>query len=147
ALAGEKPGRSVLALRGMVGVALGTGLDALPADKRFYAGGSGTVRGYKYLSVGPQFPDGTPSGGTAFSAGSIELRQRVFGNWGMAAFLDGGQVSTNGDPFSGGLHFGAGGGIRYYTPIGPIRLDAAVPLNREPGGDSFEIYIGLGEAF
>ncbi len=147
ALAGEKPGRSVLALRGMAGVALGTGLDALPADKRFYAGGSGTVRGYKYLSVGPQFPDGTPSGGTAFSAGSIELRQRVFGNWGMAAFLDGGQVSTNGDPFSGGLHFGAGGGIRYYTPIGPIRLDAAVPLNREPGGDSFEIYIGLGEAF
>ncbi|MGH7066764.1 MAG: autotransporter assembly complex protein TamA [Acetobacteraceae bacterium] len=147
ALAGEKPGRSVLALRGIAGLALGTSLDALPADKRFYAGGSATVRGYKYLSLGPQFPSGTPSGGTAFSAATVELRQRILGNWGMAAFIDGGQVSTDGNPFSGGLRFGAGGGIRYFTPIGPIRLDVAVPLNREPGGDSFEVYIGLGQAF
>ncbi len=146
-LAGERPGRSVVAVRGLVGAALGTSLASLPADKRFYAGGSGTVRGYKFLSLGPQFPNGTPEGGTAVSAVTLELRQRFLAHWGAAAFVDAGQVSTNGDPFSGTVRFGAGGGLRYYTPIGPIRLDVAVPLNREPGGDSFELYIGLGQAF
>ncbi|HTX50594.1 MAG TPA: BamA/TamA family outer membrane protein [Caulobacteraceae bacterium] len=145
--AGEKPGRSILALRGLVGAAIGTSLANIPADKRLYAGGSGTVRGYKFLTLGPQFPNGTPTGGTAVSAATVELRQRVFANWGFATFLDAGQVSTNDDPFSGTVRFGAGGGLRYYTPIGPIRLDVAVPLNREPGGDSFELYIGLGQAF
>ncbi len=146
-LAGEKPARTILALRGLIGAAIGTSLANIPADKRLYAGGSGTVRGYKFLSLGPQFPNDTPTGGTAVSAASVELRQRVFANWGFATFLDAGQVSTNGDPFSGTLRFGAGAGLRYYTPIGPIRLDVAVPLNREPGGDSFELYIGLGQAF
>ncbi|MGH7121556.1 MAG: autotransporter assembly complex protein TamA [Acetobacteraceae bacterium] len=147
ALAGEKPGRSILAVRGLVASVSGTSLQNLPADKRLYAGGSATVRGYRYLSLGPQFPNGTPEGGTAMSAASVELRQRVLANWGFVAFLDAGQVSTSGDPFAGIVRFGAGGGVRYYTPIGPIRLDVAVPLNREPGGDSFELYIGLGQAF
>ena len=146
-LAGEQPGRSVLAIRGLVGSILGTGLDGLPADKRFYAGGTGTVRGYKYLSLGPEFPDGTPEGGTAISAATLELRQRVFANWGFMTFVDAGQVSTNADPFGGTVRAGAGGGVLYYTSIGPIRLDVAVPLNREPGGDAFELYIGLGQAF
>ena len=38
-------------------------------------------------------------------------------------------------------------GFRYYTSIGPIRLDVAVPVNRQPGGDAFELYIGIGQAF
>jgi translocation and assembly module TamA len=146
-LAGEKPGRTVLAARALIGSAFGTSLADLPADKRFYAGGSGTVRGYKYLSIGPQFPSGSPEGGTAVSAATLELRQRFLANWGAATFVDAGQVSTTANPFSGGVRVGVGGGLRYYTPIGPIRLDVAVPLNREPGGDAFELYIGLGQAF
>lgn len=139
--------RSILALRGLVGQASGVGVFGMPPDQRFYAGGSATVRGYRYQTLGPQFFDGKPTGGTAISAASVELRQRVYGNIGMATFLDVGQVSSNGAPFTSNWHAGAGVGARYYTPIGPIRLDVAVPLDKLPGGDSFELYIGIGQAF
>lgn len=140
-------GRSILALRGLVGQISGAGLFDVPPDQRFYAGGSATVRGYRYQTLGPQFRDGLPTGGTAISAGTIELRQRIIGNYGFATFLDVGQVSANGVPFANDWHAGAGIGARYYTSIGPIRVDFAVPLNKEPGGDSFEVYIGIGQAF
>jgi translocation and assembly module TamA len=140
-------GRSVVALRGLVGLVSGAGQFDLPPDQRFYAGGSATVRGFRYQSVGPQFSDGNPQGGTAISAGTVELRQRLWGNWGMAAFVDAGQVSANSSPFSEAWRVGVGAGVRYFTSIGPIRLDVAVPTNRPAGSDSFELYIGLGQAF
>jgi translocation and assembly module TamA len=143
----KEDGRSVIALRGIVGKAFGVGQFGLPPDQRFYAGGSATVRGYKYQSVGPQFPDGNPEGGTAMSAATVEYRQRILDNYGFAAFVDAGQVTANGAPFAGNYHVGVGVGARYYTSIGPIRLDVAVPVNKEPGGDSFELYIGIGQAF
>lgn len=140
-------GRTVIAARGLVGKAFGADQFALPPDQRFYAGGSATVRGYRYQSVGPQFSDGNPTGGTAVGAGSIELRQRILENYGFVGFIDAGQVTANGSPFTSNWHVGAGIGARYYTSIGPIRLDVAVPLNREPHGDAFELYIGIGQAF
>jgi translocation and assembly module TamA len=140
-------GRSVLALRGLVGEVPGVGTFGLPPDQRFYAGGSATVRGYRYQSVGPAFADRNPTGGTAVSTATVEFRQRILGNYGAVAFVDAGQVSANGVPFTDSWRIGAGIGVRYYTSIGPIRLDVAVPLNREPGGDSFELYIGIGQAF
>jgi len=140
-------GNSILALRGLVGEVPGVSTFDLPPDQRFYAGGSATVRGYRFQTLGPQFPDGKPTGGTAITAGTVELRQRVWGNFGAAMFLDVGQVTANGQAFSGNWHAGAGAGARDYTPIGPIRLDVAVPLNRLPGGDSFEVYVGIGQAF
>jgi translocation and assembly module TamA len=143
----EGNGRGVLALRGLVAQASGVGVFGLPPDQRLYAGGSATVRGFRYQSVGPRFADGKPTGGTAVSAGSVEFRQRFLESWGMAVFLDAGQDSSDGKPFTEAWRAGAGAGLRYYTPIGPIRLDVAVPLNREPGGDSFEVYIGIGQAF
>jgi len=150
----KDPGRSVLALRALAGLATGASELSLPPDQRFYAGGSGTIRGYRYQSVGPQFYDGNPIGGTAINAGTIEFRQRIGMNFGTAVFLDGGNVSKNLDPFGGSLRFGTGAGVRYYTPIGPIRVDFAVPIARRPksltypqGDDAFEIYIGLGQAF
>ncbi|HEX3401333.1 MAG TPA: autotransporter assembly complex family protein [Acetobacteraceae bacterium] len=140
-------GRSVIAMRGLTGKAFGVDLFSLPPDQRFYAGGSGTVRGFRYQSVGPQFPDGNPTGGTAVSAGSLELRQRILDKYGVVAFVDAGQVTANGAPFTSNWRVGAGIGARYYTSIGPIRLDVAIPLNREPHGDAFELYIGIGQAF
>jgi len=62
-------------------------------------------------------------------------------------FVDVGQVNAHGVPFASNWHVGAGIGARYYTPIGPIRLDVAVPLNKQPGGDMLELYIGIGQAF
>jgi translocation and assembly module TamA len=149
------PGRSVLAARALAGLAVGAGELSLPPDQRFYAGGSGTIRGYRYQSVGPQFPNGTspcvsnctPIGGTAITAGSLEMRQRFGSNFGAAVFVDGGQVSASLKGLPNQFRIGAGAGIRYYTPIGPIRLDVAVPAPRHPGDDAFELYIGLGQAF
>jgi translocation and assembly module TamA len=158
----KTPGRSVLALRALGGLAAGASQFSLPPDQRFYAGGSGTIRGYRYQSVGPQFPNGNPIGGTAINAGTAEYRQRIGTNFGTAVFVDAGNVSNNLNPLNGALRFGGGAGLRYYTPIGPIRFDVAVPLNKRSsvttisangvtntvrGDDSFEIYIGLGQAF
>ncbi len=146
----KNPARSVLALRALAGLAIGASQFSLPPDQRFYAGGSGTIRGYRYQSVGPLFHNGNPIGGTAINAGTVEFRQRIGMNFGTAVFLDAGNVSQNLSPFNGQLKTGAGVGLRYYTPIGPIRLDVAVPLQRRSGqnpDDAFEIYIGLGQAF
>ncbi len=141
-------GRSVLALRGLLGQAFGAHTFALPPDQRFYAGGSGTVRGYRYQSVGPQFADGKPAGGTQITAGTIEFRQRLFQSFGFSLFTDAAEVTGGGFAGTSGKYaVGAGAGVFYYTPIGPIRLEGAVPLVRVPNSGSFEIYVGLGQAF
>lgn len=171
-LLGSAPGRSVIATRALGGVAQGAGEYGLPPDQRFYGGGSGTIRGYPYQAVGPQqlYPlpvcsvkSGVeqcspstefPIGGTSILAGSIELRQRIVGAWGAAVFLDGGRVRSpltvvpglSGVP--GKFYVGAGVGLRYYTPIGPIRLDVAVPTRiYTVDGARFQVYVGLGQAF
>ena len=143
----DTAGRSVLALRALIGSVQGAGQFDLPPDQRFYGGGSATVRGFKYQSIGPLFPNNDPIGGTAIDTGTVEFRQRLFGDFGAVAFVDAGQVSAQSTPFSGKLRVGLGAGLRYYTPIGPVRLDLAVPTNKPPGGDRFEIYLGLGQAF
>ncbi len=141
-------GRSVLALRAIVGSVQGATTFQVPPDQRLYAGGSATVRGYRYQSIGPKFPDNKPTGGTALAAATVEFRQRIYGSFGAAVFVDAGEVTSGSTPFSGGsLRAGAGAGIRYYTPFGPIRADLAVPLNKQRGDDAFELYVGLGQAF
>ncbi|HLY53602.1 MAG TPA: BamA/TamA family outer membrane protein, partial [Steroidobacteraceae bacterium] len=179
----EERGRSVLALRVLAADALGIGEVAeviggktmvvpdLPPDQRFYAGGSGTVRGYRYQSVGPEFPDGTPVGGRAINAVNVEFRQRFGTSFGAALFADAGEVSqkvtglngllqggrcSSSHPLAGEASapsqsscwaLGVGGGLRYYTPIGVLRFDLAVPTFRRSNDDRFEAYIGLGQAF
>ena len=142
--AGDPAGRSVIAARVLSGAALGATQFSLPPDQRFYAGGSGTVRGYRYQSVGPEFADGNPVGGTSMQAFNLELRQRMGTNFGFVVFADSGGVSGS----SGSVYrVGVGTGVRYYTSIGPIRFDVALPTKRRPNDDRFEIYIGLGQAF
>jgi len=142
-----EPGRSVLALRGLLGNIQGAGQFSLPPDKRFYAGGSATVRGYRFQSIGPQFPSGNPQGGTTIATGTVEFRQRILENYGMAAFVDAGQVSPDSQSIINNWGVGAGLGARYYTPFGPIRLDFGLPMIQHSNSGSFEIYIGLGQAF
>jgi translocation and assembly module TamA len=148
----DPPGRTVLATKLMAGLAEGAVWYNLPPDQRFYAGGSGTVRGYRYQSVGPQFqingaPSGIPQGGTTIAVADLELRQRIGTNFGFVVFADGGGVSQSSRPFSGAFRVGVGTGVRYYTSIGPIRFDVAFPAHRRSSDDRFEVYIGLGQAF
>ena len=140
-------GRSVLALRGLVGTAQGGSTFAIPPDQRFYAGGSGTVRGYRYQSVGPLFADQRPQGGASVTAATVEFRQRFGESFGAVAFIDAGQVGNSSAPFTGTVMEGAGIGARYYTSLGPIRLDVAAPLKKRRKDELGEIYIGLGQAF
>jgi translocation and assembly module TamA len=106
------PGRSVIALRGIAADAHGAGQFSLPPDQRFYGGGSTTVRGFSYQSIGPQFclptPTSTPAnpcsynqvatGGTELVAAGAEFRQRLYTNWGAAVFIDAGAVNTGEQP-------------------------------------------------
>lgn len=144
-LSGE--GRSVIALRAALGSVVGASLDEIPLDKRFYAGGGGSVRGFTYQSIGPEDARGRPNGGASLVEGSIEFRQRIWGDVGGVVFLDAGSVGRSEAPDFSDLRLGAGVGVRYHTVIGPIRADIAFPLNREPGGGSYGIYVGLGQAF
>jgi translocation and assembly module TamA len=144
----EPDARGIIAVRGQVGTIQGASQFQVPADQRFYAGGSGTVRGYAYQTIGPVFAGGTtPEGGLALDAFSLEFRQHIGKSFGVVPFVDAGQVSAGSTPFTGQLRVGAGLGGRYYTSIGPIRVDFAVPVTRIAGNAGFEIYVGLGEAF
>jgi translocation and assembly module TamA len=160
---GAQNGRSVLALRGLAGLAQGASASSLPPDQRFYAGGSGTIRGYEYQSVGPLFANGLPTGGTSLLAGTAEFRQRIGKNFGLALFTDSGKLTSNMAGAPDIFRVGVGLGLRYYTPIGPVRLDFAVPLparnpplpilengklvSQQFDEPRFQIYIGLGQAF
>ena len=146
-IAVERDARGLIAVRGLVGSIQGASQFQVPADQRFYAGGSGTIRGYSYQTVGPLFADDTPEGGNAIDAVSVEFRQHVGKSFGVVPFVDAGQASAGSAPFTGKLRVGVGIGARYYTGIGPIRIDIATPLSRTPGSGAFALYIGLGEAF
>jgi translocation and assembly module TamA len=139
-------GGSVIALRATLGSLVGADR-AVPLDKRFYAGGGGSVRGYAYQGIGPRDARNRPVGGASLVEGSVELRQRVSGNIGMVAFLDAGSVGGAETPDFSDVRMGAGLGIRYATAIGPLRLDVGLPLNRQQGDSRYGIYVGLGQAF
>ncbi|MHB1869312.1 MAG: autotransporter assembly complex protein TamA [Steroidobacteraceae bacterium] len=143
-IAGDPAGWTVIATRLIAGVVEGASEFSLPPDQRFYAGGSGTVRGYRYQSIGPQFADGLPKGGTSMQAVNLELRQRVGAKFGFVLFADAGGVASGS---SSVYRVGVGTGVRYYTSIGPVRLDVAVPTRQLRNGGRFEVYIGLGQTF
>nr|WP_269930452.1 autotransporter assembly complex family protein [Aminobacter sp. HY435] len=136
----------VLAGRVAIGSILGASLDEVPADRRFYAGGGGSVRGYAYQGIGPH-TDGKPTGGLSYAETSIEMRYQVTEKIGIVPFVDAGTVSTTQFPNFSSVKVGAGVGVRYLTPFGPLRVDVAVPLNPEPGDPRYGIYAGVGQSF
>jgi translocation and assembly module TamA len=141
--------RFVLAGRARVGSIVGQSRADIPANKRFYAGGGDSIRGYRFQEVGPIDDNNDPLGGRSLFETSLELRTRVWGNIGVVSFVDGGNVFEPSYPaFDRPLRWAAGGGLRYFTAIGPVRLDVAFPLNpRSDVDDAFQVYIALGEAF
>jgi len=138
-----------LAGRARLGSSLGESTRALPANKRFYAGGGASIRGYRFQSVGPLGPGDTPLGGRSLLEVSAELRIRVTDSLGGVVFIDGGNVYD--DPYpdpSENLRWAVGFGGRYFTTFGPIRLDFGFPLNRRDRVDDLmQFYISIGQAF
>ena len=144
----DSDGAYVAAARGRIGTLVASDLSDVPANRRFYSGGGGSVRGFAERAIGPLDANNDPTGGLSVAEVGLELRARVRGDLGVVAFTDAGVVSTDSTPdFSEEVRFAAGLGLRYATPVGPIRLDVAVPLNPRRTDDSFAFYFSVGQAF
>lgn len=140
--------RFTVAGRVRLGSLIGTALDDLAINQRFFSGGGASVRGYDFQSVGPLQTDGDPVGGRSVIEGAIELRARLTPTLQLAAFADTGSVSATRFPkFDGDYLTGIGGGLRYFTPIGPIRLDLAIPLEKRATDRPVQFFISLGQPF
>jgi translocation and assembly module TamA len=137
----------VLAGRGLVGSIVGASTDDVPADKRFFSGGGGSVRGYAFQNVGPLDASDDPIGGRSVLEVGAEIRFR-YKNFGLVPFIDGGNVFDNELPkFDEELQWGVGLGVRYYSKLGPLRVDLALPLNKRDNDDPVAFYISIGQAF
>ena len=122
------------------GTTLSDSIRDLPASLRFFAGGDNSVRGYKYKSLGPEDSDGEPKGGRHMLTGSLEYEHPVKADdWWVAAFVDAGNAFDT-DQIEAKVGYGLG--VRWYSPIGRLRLDLAFPDDRED--DDWRIHFGIG---
>jgi len=139
--------RFTLAGRAQLGSVAGAALDEVPADMLFYSGGAGTVRGQGYQSLGVDLAPNITVGGRSFAGVSAELRAMVSDSVQAVAFADAGFIGEEAlGTGTGEWHGGAGLGARYFTAVGPIRVDLATPVD-DDAFQAFEIYIGIGQAF
>ncbi|WP_342364237.1 autotransporter assembly complex family protein [Terrarubrum flagellatum] len=144
----DEAARYIIAARVGFGSIVGGDLAEIPATRRFYAGGGGSVRGFEYKSLGPRDPRGYVIGGRSLIEGSLEARIKITDTIGFVPFIDAGQAYASSLPDgSERLRFAAGLGLRYYTSIGPIRVDVATPLDRRGGERPYAIYVSLGQSF
>ena len=119
----------------------------MPTSTRFFGGGGGSARGYAYRSLGPRLGPKV-IGGLGYVGASTELRQRLTQAFGLVAFADAVSVSDDALPGFGSEYFiGAGVGLRYYTALGPLRIDVATPISERNGQAPVAVYVGLGQAF
>lgn len=135
------------AARAQIGSVTGAKSADVPPDFLFFSGGAGTVRGQSYQSLAVDLGGGNRIGGRSFMGFSGEIRSQINDKFGAVAFADTGYIGENDlGTGTGNWHSGAGIGGRYYTGIGPIRVDLATPLDGDAGKE-FELYIGIGQAF
>jgi len=158
--------REIWATRFSIGSVVGPKRDSVPADKRLYAGGGDSVRGYEYQFVGPltdvpcppsndnepkcdeEETHYKPRGGRSLIQAGTELRWKVGDNFGLVPFVEGAGVYGSSYPdFKEDFQWAAGLGLRYFTIAGPIRFDVGFPLNPRQPDDIFQVYISLGQAF
>nr|WP_263444822.1 autotransporter assembly complex protein TamA [Klebsiella oxytoca] len=128
-------------VRGNLGWIEADNFSKVPPDLRFFAGGDRSIRGYKYKSISPKDDDGKLMGASKLATGSLEYQYNVSGKWWGAVFVDGGEAVS--DIRESNFKTGAGLGVRWQSPVGPIKLDIARPIgDKEEHGLQF--YIGLG---
>lgn len=127
--------------RGNLGWIETNDFERVPPDLRFFAGGDRSIRGYKYKSISPKDDDGKLTGASKLATGSLEYQYNVTGKWWGAVFVDSGEAVN--DIKQSNFKTGAGVGVRWQSPVGPIKVDFAVPVgDKEEHGLQF--YIGLG---
>jgi outer membrane protein insertion porin family len=143
-----------LFLNGDLGYASGSGGKPLPFFKNYYAGGPGTVRGYQDFSLGPRDALGNSLGGTRRVIGNVELLFPMPGaaqdkSLRLGLFVDGGQVYADGAPVElSELRYSAGLALSWASPLGPLRLSYASPLNEREGIDRVQrLQLKFGTSF
>ncbi len=148
----------VLAVRGRIGTidGAGPGEEGVPFFKRYFLGGSNSLRGWGRFEVSPLSGSGLPLGGNSMLELSSEVRTPVFGKASLVLFVDAGTVATAAWRLGvKDLRYDVGPGLRYVTPIGPIRVDLAYQLNPVPGllvdgvpeSRRWRVHFSLGQAF
>ena len=135
------------AARGQAGSVFGGEIEEIPPSFLFFSGGAGTVRGQNFQSLGA-VQNGVDTGGRSFLGLSGEYRQDIGDtNFGVVAFADAGYVGADALGEGGDWQAGAGVGVRYDTPFGPIRVDVATPVRGDGVGEDIFLYIGIGQSF
>ncbi len=129
--------------RGLIRLSGGANLvddfDKVAPSLRFFAGGDNSIRGYSYESISPKDETGSLTGAKYLATSSLEYQYRLYGKWWGAAFFDYGDAFTD----TPNWMRGTGVGIRWISPLGPLRLDFAWGLDSAPG-DEFKIHFTLG---
>jgi len=141
--------RLTLAAKVTLGNIMCAARHTIPPPDRFYGGSENVLRGFKAYTISPLHHKRIPIGGRSLLAGTLEARFRTMGELGWVFFYDVGNVyKTNVPQLTIHQFHSVGTGLRYATPIGPLRLDIAVPVNRRPNIDPpFQIYFSIGQAF
>lgn len=148
----------VLAMWGKLAQITANNHALIPPTKRLYSGGGHSIRGYGFQLLGPLDNTATPLGGRSLMEFGTEARFALTEKFGAAAFIEGGTVCLDSRFKNRDILWGAGIGARYYTHIGPLRIDIAIPLKRrvdesipKPSRKKidapFQLYITLGQAF
>ena len=139
---------TILAGKLALGSLAGAPLFPLPADRRIYAGGGGSIRPYGYLMAGPLDSGNKPIGGRSSLALNLEARIKITDTIGIVPFVDAGSYYESPVPQLGRtLLYGVGVGFRYYTAFGPLRIDLATPLHKRSADSPNQLYISIGQAF
>jgi outer membrane protein insertion porin family len=138
----------VWAVRGLAGIVEGYGGEEVPIFERFFLGGATTLRGQRTRSVAPKDAQGETIGGTSELLFNTELLIPIFPRFRLALFFDAGNAygfGTDFDPTD--LRLAAGVGVRFFSPLGPMRLDLGYNLDRQPGEKEFQVNFTVGSPF
>ena len=128
----------------------------MPFHKRYFLGGASSIRGWGRYEVSPLSGFGFPIGGLTMMQGTSEVRMPIAGNLGAVVFLDFGNVWEEAWNFdTGDIRYAVGPGLRYLTPVGPIRVDVGYQLNPIPNllvnglpqKRQLRVHFSIGQAF
>jgi translocation and assembly module TamA len=131
--------RSRILARASFGITRKSDFDELPPSVRFFAGGDESIRGFGYNTLGPEDEEGDVIGGSNLLIASIEYEHRLRGDWYGAVFVDAGNAFDGSDIDAA---VGAGLGIKWLSPVGPLRFYLAHPLNKSD--QSVRLHVRLG---
>lgn len=129
-------------VRGSFGIIESSSFKRVPPSFRYFAGGDRSIRGYNYQSISPRDTDDKLLGASRLLTGSFEYQYRLADKWWSAAFVDSGEAVDNFKHSD--FYTGAGVGIRWVSPIGPVKIDIARPVSHQKKKRTLHLYLGIG---